>query len=227
MDLGMRGRSALFGCALATALLALGALPAAAQDEAESRMRVGLGVGTLGVMVEPSVRLSPSFGVRVPLGGASLNRTEEVEGNAVKGTLRLGGVAVLGDYFPFGAGLRLSGGVLASNFRLSGSTTGSYELDGVEYDGTFAVSAEARNKLNPVVALGFNSGGASAGWSISGDLGLVYTDGLSRTIDATTDNTLVQVQFEEDLAKARQTLTDDLSDLKLLPYVTLAVSFRF
>ena len=226
MDMGGCGRPALKGFAASLAVLCIGALPVAAQDEGANRMRIGVGVGSLGAMVEPSLRLSPNFGVRVPLGTASLDRTEEVEGNNVKGTLRLGGVAVMGDYFPFGGGLRVSGGLLSSNFRLSGTSTGSYELNDEEYVGSFSVYAETRNRVNPVVALGYDTGGADAGWSISGDLGLVYSDGLSGNIDATVDGG-AGVAFEDDLATARETLRNDLSDVKVLPYVKLSVAFRF
>jgi hypothetical protein len=211
-----------FACAVFAATVAIAPVHA---ETMGATGRVGVGVGTLGLMAEPSVRLSPFFGARAPFGAASISRTEDVEGNDVKGTLRLGGVALVGDVYPLRGGLRISGGVLASNFRLSGSATGDYSLEGNDYTGTFSARAEARKRLNPMISLGYDSGNAESRWSISGDLGVVYTNGLSGELNATTDAPVPT--FDDDLAAARDSFRRDLGDVKILPYAKLAVTFRF
>lgn len=216
-----------FGVFVLAAVMAL-AQPATAQ-EAGSFQRLGVGVGALGLTVEPTLRLSPSLGMRVPLGFAKLSRTEDVEGNPVTGDLRLGGVALVGDFFPGGAGLRVSGGVLASNLRLSGNSEGSITLNDADYTGRLSAYAETRNKLNPMLMVGYESGSGGAGWSISGDLGVVFNDGMQGSIDVDLDPGVLvdQTAFEADLAAARTQLRDDLADVKLLPYVKVSVAFRF
>lgn len=220
----MRHKIFAAGCMIALAGAVAG--PATAQDTS-GYQRIGLGVSVLGLTVEPSLRLSPTFGLRAPIGAGEFSRTQDVEGNDIDATLRLGGVALLGDFYPMRGGFRISGGVLASNFRISGSTTGEYDLEGTTYTGTFSANAEAKNKLNPMLVLGYDTGSGGAGWSVSGDLGVIYTNGLSGELNATTDNALLQAQLDLDLAETRTQFQSDISDVTILPYAKLAVAFRF
>lgn len=202
------------------ALLALAASPAAAQAAEPGKRSVGLGVSTLGATVEGTYRITDAFGLRIPAGYLRGSYTDDDDGIDYDLDLTLGGVGILGDYYPGLGGLRLSGGAFYTAIHADGDARGDGTIGETDYIGVdLDVDVDAKNRLMPALALGYDAGIGSR-WMISADLGAMYTGG----VDATLRDRTGQVS-QDDLAAEGRDIEDDAPDF--YPYVKLTVAFRF
>ncbi len=201
------------------AVLALAAGPTLAQDYG-----VGVGVSTLGLTVTPQVRLDDRFGLRAPIGAFSASRSEDFEGNPFDGTLRLGGLGLLGDYHLPVGGLRVSAGAFASNYRVTGRTSGEVDLGGTIFDAEVDARITTRRRISPMLVVGADFGGAR-GWSVSTDIGVIFTRMRGRFSGTQTGGD--QDLFDRELQAYEDRLNEDLRDLSVLPFLSLAVTYRF
>ncbi|MEL6583266.1 MAG: hypothetical protein AAFQ36_05500 [Pseudomonadota bacterium] len=159
---------------------AAAAAPSAADDAADPALVFSLRNSPVaqGTVIEPQLRLNDSFGVRMPIQYGDAQRSFGGLSNGEPTQSTTGSVGLLADYYPFGNGLRLGGGVVANGerFTLPGDTLSS---DGIELNGrnyTASIPAQpgvATEAVNPVVTMGF-SGGFSR-LSLDLDLGLMVT----------------------------------------------------
>lgn len=183
-------------------------------------MSVGVGVSTLGPTVEGTYRITESFGVRVPAGYVGADYSDTEDGISYDLDLTLGGVGVLGDYYPGLGGLRLSAGAIYARIEADGTARGDGTVGNTDYTGVdLDASVEAENRVMPAVAVGYD---AEIGqrWMISADLGALYTGGFNASL---TDRS-GQVS-QADLDAEIGDLEDDAPDY--YPYVKLTVAFRF
>lgn len=108
---------------IAIAAAALCTSAATAQDVGDTS--IAFGVSGFGGSVEAAYRIDPSIGVRGAYwGGVSLSYQEDDGETDIEGDVRLGGLALLADYYPTQSGWRISGGVFFS--------TGEFEASGTE-----------------------------------------------------------------------------------------------
>ena len=186
-------------------VLAVTAQSATAQEVGETS--VGGGITTFGLALQGEYSIAPNMGARAMImGGINANDTIEVDDYTVDGDLELGGLAAFFDYYPLANAWRISGGLMLSNSELSGDFVGP-EL----FTGTIALT----NDVAPVITTGFKTS-IAPGWSFSGDVGVVIS-----SLEASTDSNDPAVQDEID------TLNDDLSDVPVLPYAGIAISYSF
>lgn len=204
---------------LVAALVWAGGIGAVQAAERGDRS-VGLGVSTLGATVEGTYRITDSFGVRVPVGYLGGSYSDTDDGIDYDLDLTLGGVGVLGDYYPGAGGLRLSGGAFYNGVKADGDARGDGTVGDTEYTGVdLDVGVEPKNRIMPAVALGYDAAVGSR-WIISADLGAMYTGGF----DATLRDRSGQVSQADIDAESRE-LEDDAPDF--YPYVKFTVAFRF
>jgi hypothetical protein len=176
-----------------------------AQDVGETS--VGAGITTFGPSLHGEYRAAPNLGVRgMIMGGINESDTFDFEDYEVNGEVTLGGGAVFADYYPLSSAWRVSGGLLLSNTEILGDFVGPENFEG---------EIALKNDIAPLITTGFNREFAP-GWSFSGDIGIVIS-----SLEASSDSTDSAVQDEIDA------LNDDLSDLPVLPYAGIAVSYRF
>lgn len=195
----------IFRTLLAASALTITGSVLNAQDVGETS--VGAGITTFGPSLHGEYRAAPNLGVRgMIMGGINESETFDFEDYDVDGEAKLGGVAVFADYYPLLNAWRVSGGLLLSNSEISGDFVGPESFDG---------EIALKNDIAPVITTGFNTEFAP-GWSFSGDIGIVIS-----SLEASSDSTDTAVQDEID------SLNDDLSDLPVLPYAGIAVSYRF
>lgn len=206
-----------------------GGFATAAQAQPFGDISVGAGASTLGATVEFSTRLNDRFGLRLPVGYGSFDHKETVDGTPLDGTLRLGGVALLGDYYPGMGGMRISAGLFRANTRASGRADGTFTLSDEEYTGWIDAEVRPENKVSPMISLGYDSRKSSAGWGFSGDIGAIFVGGFSTEVSGyqTSEDASVQDRFEDGLADLRNSIEDDVSDFNVMPYAKLAVTYRF
>lgn len=209
----------LFPTLVLSTLLGCGGLPKAASEQPVS---VGVGLGTLGVTVEPSYRADPNWGVRVPVGFGTIKRDITVDGIDYAVSASTGGVGVMADYFPNGGNFRVSGGLMKSNLSSTGRATGTLDVGSGTYAGVdLRTEAEAARSIAPMVSFGYD-GVTASGWGVSADLGAMYTGGFQVSV-TDLSGTVPQSDIDAETAS----INDSLNDFKVIPYVKLGMTYRW
>ncbi|WP_341367324.1 hypothetical protein [Yoonia sp. BS5-3] len=193
----------------------------AATAQEAGDVSVALGVSTLGANIEAAYQIDPTYRVRGALiGGIDFDYEESDDEADFEGSIELGGLALIGDFYPLQNGWRVSGGLLFSNSELS--ATGTADIEGLgEEDVT--ISAAFVNDIAPMITTGYDANFGDSGWAFNTEAGLIFTGGIDLSFDA--DNAAVQDQVDDD--PDVQEAQSDAEDITLYPYVSLSVSYRF
>lgn len=198
-----------------------------AQDQGD--VSVALGVSTFGANLEAAYVIDQNFRVRGALmGGISLDESgSDGDSGTYDGEATLGGVALLGDYYPMANGWRLSGGVFFSSTEIDALAEASVdtpiEIDGVDQvSGSVRTVAKFENTVAPMITTGYNLQFGD-GWNFSSEIGLIYTGGID--LEATAGGAIDQATIDDD--PEYQDALDDARDLTLLPYLGFTVSYQF
>lgn len=176
------------------------------------------GVSTLGATVEAGYRFNNRFGVRVPFGMGDMSFDGEYDGNDFEIDTKLGGVGVLADFYPFGGGLRLSGGAFKTD----------YKADFVAHDVDFGgyqsdVYGEIRQKedIAPAVVLGYD-GKLGKHFVMSADIGAVFGKGF----DVSASESSGQASQGEIDAEIEE-LRDAAGKVQTLPFARFSIGVVF
>lgn len=181
---------------------------------------VGMGISTLGANIEAAYRLNPTYRVRgIVMGGVDIAYDAEDASGDFVGDVVLGGVAIMGDFFPLQSGWRLSGGLFLSNAELR--ATGTAEVEGgstVDAD----IDARFASEIAPMVTTGYDIG-FGRGWSLNTEAGVIFTGGIDVTY--TAEDPALQDALDGDADV--QDVVESAADLPIYPYASLTVSFQF
>jgi len=189
-----------------------------AQDIGEAS--VGLGFSNFGINLEAGYKINPSFRVRGALmGGVNFEYEETDIDGEVEGEFDLGGLALLGDYYPNQGGWRISGGLFFSNTELS--TTGTSDIDAL-VDDTVTVDAEFANTIAPMITTGYDWAFAD-GWALNTEIGVIFNGGFDLDVKGTNAADQAVIDDDADVQEAK----DDASDVSPLPYLGITVSYQF
>jgi hypothetical protein len=202
------------------AVIASGVSTSVAAQSLEN-MSVEAGLSTLGFYIAPKMDVSPQWQVRVPLYLGSVSDTFDVDGSDIRGKLTSNSIAMVGDYAIGNSGLRVSGGVSFGGYKLEGSAS-TLTIEGNRYDGNFASTIEQRNTVAPVLAVGY-ARDLGENWGIMAEVGARFTSLKVSTTGQEVLDPVVRNQFNFDLEQANR----DLRDVKILPFVTLGVTYKF
>lgn len=206
--------------ALALSITAATATGAAAQTLEGLSLETGL--STLGFYIAPKMDIAPQWQARAPLYLGSFSDNFDLDGSRVDGKLTSNSIALMADYKLGDAGFRLSGGVSLGGYKLEGTAT-SLTIEGNTYTGNFTAKLQQKNDLAPVLAVGYARDFGN-NWGFVAELGArITTFEISTTGQDAITNPAERAQFDADLAQANR----DLEDMKLLPFLTLGVSYRF
>lgn len=197
----------------------IGLCATAASAENDYEWSVGAGLSTLGANLEAQYRFDPSFAVRgIAITGVDVDFDESDDDFNVEGDAKLGAVALLGDYYPNQGNWRVSGGLLFSSSEIEAS--GTVDIDGVSEAAN--VSAEFKNNVSPTLTTAYEWGFAK-GWTLTPEAGVIFTGGIDLSVDAAGTTSQSDIDADEDIQDA----ISDAADLKVLPYISLTVSYRF
>jgi len=149
-------------------------------------IRVGAGVGTMGLYVEPTLKTGRKSSVRVPIGFGSQKFSTSVDGIDYDVSGSIGGAGIMADYYPAAGSLRVSGGLFKTNLHVEGRASGSVEVGGNTYAGVdLTTRAAPSNGIAPVISFGYD-GHFGSGWGLSTDIGVMYVNGWDTSIDDAT-----------------------------------------
>lgn len=197
--------------------------PPAGSDTAppqNRRFTFGAGLSLFGATLEAGYRVTPRFGLRVPVGMADVDFDTDIEGRSLSTRIDVRGAALVGDFYPSGSGLRLSAGVGHASYVLDGTAEDiAFEDTGITTG--VDIRAENRRKIMPLAGIGYDLSVGRRG-SLSLDAGIMLGNGFS--LDASDPSGRVSRQeVDEEISEVR----DALDGLDMIPVVNLRVAFRF
>lgn len=158
------------------------------------------------------------------------NKNGEREGINYKGKLKLGRVGLFADYFPGGNGFRLTGGLTVNDMSLklrsnmpAGSTINvggtNYIANGNEY-----LNADVKiPKVTPYVGIGWGHHRGEPGWGFIADLGVSI--GKAK-LDVDTNLASYGVS-QADIDREVKDLKDDVAKVRVVPQLSVGMSYRF
>jgi hypothetical protein len=213
-------------CRRVGALFAAIVLPLGCGTVAADSIAVGAKAGTTGLGIEATWRLTDSVNLRGGYYAFDYGTDLEEEGVEYDGDLKLRNAAVFADWHPFGGSFRLSAGGVQSGNKFLGSADGDLDVG----DSTYAGQLEAEvswSGLAPYLGIGFGNAMRGGRLSFSFDLGVMFTGSPDVRLDGSVNDPALEDAFAEDLARERDNLEDELSDVKYYPVVSLGFAYRF
>lgn len=197
-----------------------------AQDVGDASF--GSGISIFGPTFETAYVFEPNYRLRgVLIGGWEFDQSgTDDDGNTYDVDADVTAAAILVDHYPSGPGWRFSGGLFLnmSEFDAVGrGALGAFEVNGVTFDqGIVDATARFSRGISPMVATGYEYV-LSEDVSFSGEFGAIYTGGLEATLVANSDALQDAIDNDPDF----QDPIDAANSIALLPYVSIAVNFRF
>lgn len=212
--------------------VAIGALAALyAGGAAAQQTSIGVSAGTPGLGLELGYDLNDTFGLRANGNWFSLSKDVESDGVTYNGKLKLFSMGLLGDFYMFDSGFRLTGGAYYNDnhVNLNATPTGNTEIGGTTYTpaqiGTLTGRGEF-NKFTPYAGLGYTSNRGKAGLSFVFDAGVMFQGRPDITLTGNGPITATP-GFQADLERERQEIREDLKWTRFYPAVRLGVAYRF
>lgn len=141
--------------------------------------------------------------------------------------MQTGGLALLGDWHPGGGNLRLSAGAFLSRYAATAVSQGSVELDGTVYSGRVDARIETERKISPMLTIGYDLPAGRSGWAISTELGAILVGGLTADVSGRASDPALEPAFQADLDAARADIADEIGGISALPFLRIAVGYRF
>jgi hypothetical protein len=213
-------------------LIAVAMLPSIAfPQERKSGCAVNAKVGTLGIGADLSCSLVPRI-LNLRVGASFFPYTANFTEKDIDytGKLRLGGVPIALDVFPFKNWFRLGGGLIVNLNEVKGTavanqgtlTIGDHRYS-VQDVGQFQGQAKF-NRAAPYFGIGFNNPVKRKGhWGFFADLGGMYHGRPLITLTASKTST----QLQADLIKEVQKVNEDLKKFTIFPVIQFGLSYCF
>ncbi|MEZ4483435.1 MAG: hypothetical protein R2864_02175 [Syntrophotaleaceae bacterium] len=194
---------------------------------------LGIKASTLGAGAEATVGLCPSINLRAGANAFSFDfdaNTSDIDYDVEADLLSF---PVILDLHPFKeSGFRISAGVLINKNKADaeGSSQSSYTIGDTVYTPEELGSLTGKidfNSLAPYVGIGWgNAVGKDKRWSFSCDFGVVFQG--DPKIDLVANGTLASdPNFQDDLAREKKELEDELDDYKYYPLISLGITYKF
>ncbi|MFM2066939.1 MAG: hypothetical protein RLZZ584_1848 [Pseudomonadota bacterium] len=209
--------------AAATAVLALGALPAQAGEVYLQGGLPGFGIG----YAQP---LNSNFGLRadwVTLG--TRRKTQNEEGIDYSAKLNSSRLALLGDVYPFAGRFRLTAGLTSNNYKLELDAAGAgrtINVGGRNYTLNAGDGYNVQIKFpGSTPYLGFGWGHqADTGFRFASDVGLLF--GKAR-LTATGRGQLATAQAQADIDREVAKLSDGVGKIRYVPQFSFSLGYGF
>jgi hypothetical protein len=223
----------------------IAAAPAPDSTATAEPKKWGVGVraqaSTLGLFgVDAGYMFSDRFHARLgfDVGGFGYNTTNS--GVDYDANASLSNIHLLGDYFPFGSGLRLTGGLIFQNNRLTGnaktSSNGTVTLDGQTYSlgaagqvSNIAAEASYGSGVAPYLGIGYGTP-ISPGLSFNAELGFMFPGSPSVRLTPTVSPLVPQATADQIIQQTRQqeaTTNRDIAGFTVYPVLSIGLSYAF
>lgn len=198
--------------------------------EPNARFAFGVGVSTLGLVAEGSLKVAPSFVVRLNGTWADYDYNTTVDTNRFSGSASVWGAGLIGDWHPFQNGFRLSGGVRYHSAVFTGRVSGEdVTINGTTYTaaeyGTLIAKVENGNQVAPYIGLGWDSAHfTGSNFTFSFEVGALYVGDPKATLKASNSVPGLQDDLDAEVRKIK----DDYAKFgQIWPVVAIGAKYRF
>lgn len=208
--------------ALPLALVLLAAAPAAAAEN----FALGAKAGTAGLGLEGTFATGETLNLRGGYYAFDYSDTLTENGIEYDGDLELENLGLFLDWHPWRGTFRLSVGGMQSGNAFTGNADGALDVG----DNTYTAQLQADvdwDGFAPYFGVGWGNAVGAGGWSMSFDLGIMYTGEPTVSLTGTVSDPALQDQFEQDLALEEAALQEELDDVTIFPVIALGVAYRF
>ena len=217
-------------------VLAIAVLCATAQVQAQGQSQgvaqdVYLGTGLPGLAsLGYAQALNDNWGLRGELsGGLSVSKDGTTEGVSGTGKLRASRAGFFADWHPFSGNFRLVGGLTVNDIRADFNAvgTGTATINGISVNmvgQSFNVSLKYPS-TTPYLGVGWgHRNSAERGLGFYSDVGVTFG---TFQIDVNTSLVGQQGVTQSDVDAQTQKMRDSLSQLNILPSLSVGMSYRF
>lgn len=188
--------------------------------------------------IDGGYKFSPNLHARLGLNTVGFNYNYKSEGIDYSANFKPTNIHLLGDYFPFGGGLRLTGGFVIQNNQFTAtakpSANNQITLNGTTYDasqvGNIGGEGKFGSSVAPYLGIGFGTP-INSGFGFNIDAGVMFagspTVALSANNISSSIPTAIQNQIRSDLAAQEQKTNADLRGFNLYPVLSIGFSYAF
>ncbi len=196
------------------------------------------GVGLPGLVTLGYARpMGSNWGLRGEYaGGMNINKDGDQDGVTVKGSLKASRAGAFADWFPFGGGFRLVGGVTANDIKanLNGVGSATTKINGVTVDTTGKIlNVElAYPSTTPYLGIGYgHQASTDKGFGFYADLGVMFgtfKTNVNQNLTTTpTLNANGNQVTQADIDAQTKSMRDSVSSLSVLPSVSIGLTYRY
>ncbi len=195
--------------------------------------------GTTGLIgVDAGYKFSPNLHARLGLNTAGFNYNYSSQGIDYSSNFKPTNIHLLGDYFPFGGGLRLTGGLVAQSNRFTATAKSGagnqINLNGTNYDaaqvGTVESEGKFTNGIAPYLGIGFGTP-INSGFGFNLDAGVMFAGSPTVKLSANNLSSLIptsqQNQIRSDLAAQERQTNSDIKSFNIYPVISIGFSYAF
>jgi hypothetical protein len=196
------------------------------------------------VGVDAGYKFSPNLHARLGLNTIGFNVDYTSQGIDYKSKFNPTNVHLLGDFFPFGGGLRLTGGLVfqSNQFNATGTPNSSalpggvptqISLGGTTYNisdvGTVSSEGSFSNSVAPYLGIGFGTP-ISPGLGFNFDAGVMFAGSANVKLRANIPSSVpaaLQTQIRNSLADQERRTNNDIGGFNVYPVVSIGISYAF
>jgi hypothetical protein len=196
------------------------------------------------VGVDAGYKFNPNLHARLGINTVGFNVDYSSQGLDYKAKFNPTNVHLLGDFFPFGGGLRLTGGLVfqSNQFNATGTPSSSaipggiptqINLGGVNYNisdvGTVSSEGSFSNSVAPYLGIGFGTP-ISPGLGFNFDAGVMFAGSANVRLRANIPSSIpaaLQTQIRNSLADQERQTNNDIGGFNLYPVISVGVSYAF
>ncbi len=196
------------------------------------------------VGVDAGYKFSPNLHARLGLNTVGFNVDYASQGIDYKARFNPTNVHLLGDFFPFGGGLRLTGGLVfqSNQFNATGTPNSSaipggipsqINLGGNNFNisdvGTVSSEGSFSNSVAPYLGIGFGTP-LSPGLGFNFDAGVMFAGSANVRLRANIPSsvpTAIQDQIRSSLAEQERRTNNDIGSFGIYPVLSVGISYAF
>ncbi len=195
--------------------------------------------GTTGFFgVDGGYKFSPNLHARLGLNTGGFNLNYASEGIDYAAKFQPTNLHLLGDYFPFGGGLRLTGGLVAQSNKFTAKAKSGagnqINLNGTNYDaaqvGTVESEGKFTNGIAPYLGIGIGTP-INSGFGFNLDAGVMFAGSPTVKLSANNISSLIptaqQNQIRSDLAAQERQTNGAIKSFNLYPVISIGFSYAF
>jgi hypothetical protein len=193
--------------------------------------------------VDAGYKFSPNLHARFGLNTVGFNLDYASQGINYKASVNPTNVHLLGDFFPFGEGLRLTGGLVfqSNQFNATGTPSSSItggitqvNIGGANYDinqvGSITSEGSFSNSVAPYLGIGFGTP-LSPGLGFNLDAGVMFAGSPRVKLRAnnipSTVPTNIQADIRTSLAEQERKTNNDIGSFGVYPVISVGISYAF